>query len=243
MPRAAARARRFLDFFCNRATARGTHLLAGRREPAAARARPGNRAAAPWFHPREDFIMRHPFDGINGQAPAATDGAPAAPAKYTRRSVLRTLFTAAAALLGVRAASKAEGSEGPPVTTDRLGEEGGGPQPSTAALNEEGGRPATTAAREEGGASTERLGEEGGIRPSTTAAGEEGGRPSTRAAREEGGVTTRAYREEGGLTTLMTGEEGGSLSRRLGEDGRPTALAWEEGRLTTLMVGEEGGKK
>src|SRR5262249_48863132 len=109
MPPAAARARRFLDFFCNRPAARGTHLPAGRRGPAAAGAGPGSRARAIPSHPREEFIMRHPFDGINGQVSAAAGGVPVAPAKYTRRSVLRALFTAAAALLGARAASRAEG--------------------------------------------------------------------------------------------------------------------------------------
>jgi hypothetical protein len=76
----------------------------------------------------EEFIMRHPFDGINGQAQVTGNGTPAAPAQYTRRSVLRRLFTAAATLLGARAAGRAAGDEGPPeppVSTLKIREEGG----------------------------------------------------------------------------------------------------------------------
>jgi hypothetical protein len=89
--------------------------------------------------------------------------------------------------------------------------------------------PATTqAGNEEGGVTTQALGEEGA---------------TTRAAGEEG-ATTKALGEEG-ATTLRVGEEG-ATTRALGEEGQPppptTNALGEEGQpqITTLAGGEEG---
>ncbi|MCE9547369.1 MAG: hypothetical protein K8T25_18000 [Planctomycetia bacterium] len=69
----------------------------------------------------------------------------------------------------------------------------------------------TQALGEEGGAVTNRAGEQGGG-ASTRRVGEEGGQPSTRAAGEEGGATTYALGEEGAgrVSTNAIGEEGGA---------------------------------
>ena len=83
------------------------------------------------------------------------------------------------------------------------------PQPTTLALGEEGGpRPTTARGREEGGITTQALGEEGG--PTTRALHEEGNRgPLTPLNGEAGNATTKALNEEGGVTTFALGEEGG----------------------------------
>lgn len=106
--------------------------------------------------------------------------------------------------------------------------------------------PVRTAAANEAGATTYKLGEEGGPRATTQALGEEGNPPraTTRALGEEGNpprFTTQALGEEGNPprpTTKAIGEEGGPQpsTRALGEEGgRP--------QPTTLALGEEGGRQ
>lgn len=139
------------------------------------------------------------------------------------------------------------------ATTLALGEEGAGERTTMALGEEAGageGPPATTeAVGEEGGvidATTFALGEEGS--GTTFALGEEGGDVTTYALGEEGGVTTYALGEEGGVTTYALGEEGsgGVTTYALGEEGagNPTTLALGEeggGVPTTKALGEEGG--
>jgi len=98
--------------------------------------------------------MQHPFEGI---MPFRQEGRERRP---TRRSALRRMAAAAAALLGMGTAASAHGPRRRP-TTLALGEEGG--VVTTQALGEEGGRVTTYALGEEGGpVTTYALGEEGG---------------------------------------------------------------------------------
>jgi hypothetical protein len=141
--------------------------------------------------------MRHPFDGIIGQAlgdaPAAasfTEPTASVQGGLTRRSLLGRVLAVVAALCGVSAAFGQQrlpagsvrlpnGNAGGRPSTRWYWEEGGqgGPRPSSHVYYEDGGRPRTT---------TLALGETGGrkvsSRPSTRALGEEGGqkRPATR---------------------------------------------------------------
>lgn len=101
--------------------------------------------------------MRHPFDGI--VTPVSTE----AREQTTRRGALERMFAAAAGVVGLNAAARAQ-----QLTTEAVGEEGGKAPPiaTTLAVGEEGGaRPITQALKEQGGATTNALNEEGGIRP------------------------------------------------------------------------------
>lgn len=129
--------------------------------------------------------MRHPFDGIlapgeaSGEPEEAADGGPALTDRRAFFGWAAAMLGGAAALLSARPAEAKKRKDR--ITTQAIGEEGGGGRPTTKAIGEEGGG--------------------GKPWPSTKMRGEEGG----------GTVTTLALGEEGGTaTTLAIGEEGGS---------------------------------
>ena len=172
--------------------------------------------------------MRHPFDGII--VPKAP-GVESAPPQKTRRTLLKVLLGAVAALFGFVSRASAQKQPSKNVLSLALGEAGG--TALTQAFKEEAGDPTkdpTVMRKEEGGITTKALNEEGAT---TNAIGEEGGK-LTKALKEDGGrVTTLAVGEEG-ASTRAVGEEGGRLTKALNEDGGP--------KVTTFAVGEEGGK-
>jgi hypothetical protein len=146
--------------------------------------------------------MRHPFDGVNLPG---NEG-------MTRRTALGAMAAAAAGVLGLGAAAKAQ-----VVTTLALGEEG------------------ATAAANEGGIMTKALGEAGGTAaPTTEPFGEEAGKVTsyftpgledggakkpTEAKGEDGGPLTTGLNEAGGPVTGAFNEGGGPLTRARGEGG------------------------
>jgi hypothetical protein len=203
--------------------------------------------------------MRHPFDGI---IVPPTESSQPTPARRTRRSLLKILAGALAALFGLSSRSQAQiqskgtlslalGEAGGTALTQAFKEDAGDPTKDPTKMRNEEGGPTTKALGEEG-ASTKRLGEEGG--KLTEALKEDGGGATTLAIGEEGattkavgeeGATTRALGEEG-ATTNAIGEEGGKLTEALNEDGKQltTQARREEGGIaTTFAVGEEGGKQ
>ena len=143
--------------------------------------------------------MLHPFEAVMPAGEETTT------LKPTRRGLLVKLGAAVAALLGLGTAASAQGRR---VTTQALGEEGGG-RFTTFALGEEGGRVTTFA-----------LGEEGSGRPwrptTTYPAAEEGGgarrppgaRPGARPFSQVPGVPPVPPLPPGEFSTFALGEEG-----------------------------------
>jgi hypothetical protein len=196
--------------------------------------------------------MRHPFDGIIVPESAALEPSPS---QKTRRSILKMLAGAVAALFGLASRSQAQvqqkgalslalGEAGGTALTQAFKEEAGDPTKDPTKVRGEAGGPVTDAVGEQG-VTTKALNEEGG-RVTTLALGEEGGKLTK--ALNEGGATTNAIGEEG-ATTNAIGEEGGRpprLTEALNEDGKrvPMTQAKREdgGIATTFAVGEEGGQ-
>jgi hypothetical protein len=145
--------------------------------------------------------MRHPFDGVtlspvepkNHAQPSTSRSSP--DGGSTRRSIFGALAAVFGATAGLLAAPRNASAQR--LTTQALGEEGGGPRYRPYPPPGHGGNPPGRGRR---GVTTYALGEEGGPYPppyrggrvTTHALGEEGGRPSRRR------VTTFALGEEGG---------------------------------------------